>query len=172
MSLFPEILGDPKRIDLQVFPPSHFVACLMQLPVMPSTERYGELIADLHPKRSGLGETQVMRIGGLTSADKTRLGRDELEMRFVSQPLGLGNSELAFVNRGWSRIQPVRDKRWSQRGLLLVGRIFSELIGHRGILAATVVARWAWNWRPIIGMKSNALYMLWQTRLEWHRWLN
>ena len=30
-------------------------------------------IEDLHPQRSGLGETQVMRIGGLTSADKAGL---------------------------------------------------------------------------------------------------
>ena len=78
MGLFPKIFGDPKRIDLQVFPPSRFIPCLMQLPVMPPTERYGELIADLHPKPSGLGETQVMRVRGLTSADKTGLRCDEL----------------------------------------------------------------------------------------------
>src|SRR5215475_4744992 len=111
MSLFPKILSNAKRIDLQVFPPSCFITCLMQLPVMATTERYGELIADLHPKRSGLGETQVMRIGGLTSADKTGLRCDELEMRLVTQPLGLGNGELAFVNPTGNRVAPARDKR-------------------------------------------------------------
>ena len=86
----------------------------MRLPVMPPTEWYGELIANLHPKRSGLGETQVMRIGGLTSADKTGLRCHELEMRLVTQPFGLGNRELALVDPIRNGIEPARDKWRSQ----------------------------------------------------------
>jgi hypothetical protein len=78
MSLFPKILGDPNRIDLQVFPPSRFITGLMQLPVMPTTERYGELIADFQTNAALLRESKMMRVARLSSADKTRLGRDEL----------------------------------------------------------------------------------------------
>ena len=52
----------------------------MQLPVMTTAEGQGEFIADLHPLRPWLGETQVMRIGGLTSADKAGLQGSEFEM--------------------------------------------------------------------------------------------
>src|SRR5262245_49863753 len=120
MRLVPKILCGRKPIDLQVFPPSRFITCLMQLPVMPTTEWYGELIANLHPKRSGLGETQVMRIGGLTSADKTGLRCDELQMCLVTQPFGLGDGGLAFVNPTRNGIEPVRDK-WRSRRLFLLG---------------------------------------------------
>src|SRR5262245_54412411 len=78
-------------------------------------------------------------------------------MCLVAQPLGFGNDELALVDRAWSRIEPIRDKRWSQQGLFSVGRIFSQLVCHRGIVAAAVVARRPWNWRCVIGMKSKAL---------------
>src|SRR5262245_10023619 len=154
MSLFPKILGDANRIDLQVFPPSRFITCLMQLPVMPTTERYGELIADFQTNATQLGESKMMRVARLSTADQARLGCDKLQMRLVTQPLGFGNGELALVNRAWSRIEPVGDKRWSQRGLFPVGRIVSQLVCHRGILAATVVARRPWNRCCIIRMKS------------------
>jgi hypothetical protein len=45
----------------------------MQLPMMAAAKRYREFIADLHSQRSGLGKTQVMRIGRLSPADETRL---------------------------------------------------------------------------------------------------
>src|SRR5262245_38628024 len=112
----------------------------MQLPVMPTTERYGELIADLQANRARLGKSKMMRIARLSSADQARLRCDELQMRFVTQPFGLGNGELALVDPTGTRIEPARDKRWSQRGLFSVGRIFSELVCHRGILAAAVIA--------------------------------
>jgi hypothetical protein len=78
MSLLPKILRGRKRIDLQVFPPSRFITCLMQLPVMPTTERYGELIADFQANAARLGESKMMRVARLSTADKTRLGRDKL----------------------------------------------------------------------------------------------
>src|SRR5262245_47818509 len=56
MSLFPKILCDPNRIDLQVFPPSHFITRLMQLPVMAAAKRYGELIADFQANGARLGK--------------------------------------------------------------------------------------------------------------------
>ena len=78
MSLLPKILRGRKRIDLQVFPPSRFITCLMQLPVMPTTERYGELIADFQANGTRLGESKMVRVARLSTADKARLGRDKL----------------------------------------------------------------------------------------------
>jgi hypothetical protein len=74
----------------------------MQLPVMPTTERYGELITDFQTNAARLGESKMVRVARLSTADKARLGRDELQMRFVTQPLGLGNGELALVDPTWS----------------------------------------------------------------------
>src|SRR5262245_48845294 len=102
----------------------------MQLPVMPTTERYGELIADFQANAAQLGESQMMRIARLPTANQARLRCNEFQMSLITQPLGLGNGELAFVNRAWSRIEAVRDKRWSHRGLFSVGRIFSQLVCH------------------------------------------
>jgi hypothetical protein len=62
-----------ERIDVQVFPPSHFIAGLMQLPMMTGAERYRELVADFETQRSGLRKPQVMRIGRLPAADQAGL---------------------------------------------------------------------------------------------------
>ena len=45
----------------------------MQLAMMAAAERYGEFITDFEAYRSGLHKTQMMGIGGLPSADGTRL---------------------------------------------------------------------------------------------------
>ena len=113
MGFFPKIFGDPKRIDLHVFPPIRFVTFLMQFPVMPSTQRYGELIANFQANAMRLCKSQMMRVTRLSSADKTRLRGDELEMRLVTQPLGLGNGELGLVDPIRSRMKPARDERRS-----------------------------------------------------------
>ena len=46
MALFPKLLGDLKRFDIQVVPPGHFVTDMMQLLMVITAERHGELIAD------------------------------------------------------------------------------------------------------------------------------
>ena len=73
VGLLPEASGDWKRVDLEVFPPCHLVAGLMQLAVMTSTERNGELVTDFKADGSGLGEPQVMRVARLAAADETGL---------------------------------------------------------------------------------------------------
>jgi hypothetical protein len=70
----------------------------MQLPVMASAKRHCELIADFQAYAARLRKSQMMRVARLSSADKTRLRCDELEMRFITQPLGLGNGELALID--------------------------------------------------------------------------
>ena len=73
MCLFPKPLGNIQRIDFQILPPDHFIAGLMQLPMMAAAERDGELIADFKTEGSGLGKPQVMRVGRLPAADETGL---------------------------------------------------------------------------------------------------
>ena len=71
--LLPKPLGNLQGVDFQILPPGHFIAGLMQLPMMTTAERYGELVADFETQRSELRKPQVMRIGGLPAADETRL---------------------------------------------------------------------------------------------------
>ena len=68
-ALLPEALSDLKRIDLQILPPGHFIARLMELPMVTTAERHGELITDFETKRSGLSKAQVMWIRRLTAAE-------------------------------------------------------------------------------------------------------
>ena len=56
MGFLPEPFGDFQRIDLEVLPPRGFVACLVKLAVVGSTERNGEFVADLEPQGSRLGK--------------------------------------------------------------------------------------------------------------------
>jgi hypothetical protein len=73
MRLLPQSFGNLECVDVEILPPGHFIARLMQLSVMTTAKRHRELIADFHPDRPGLREPQVMRVGGLTPADKTGL---------------------------------------------------------------------------------------------------
>ena len=73
MGLFPKASGDLQRFDFEVLPPGHFIAGLMQLPVMTAAERNGELVADFKADGPGLRKPQVMRVAGLPAADEAGL---------------------------------------------------------------------------------------------------
>jgi hypothetical protein len=70
----------------------------MQLLMVITAGRHGELITHLEPQRSRLGKTQVMRIRRLMSADKTRLRGNKPQMAFVTKPFGFGNGQSTFIN--------------------------------------------------------------------------
>ena len=83
---------------------------------MGSAQRYGELIADLEAHRAGLGEPQMMGVGGASSTDQTGLRRNELEVGLVAESTGLTNRKYTFVDlRG--RVVVCRSRRE-----LVVGR--------------------------------------------------
>jgi hypothetical protein len=65
---------------------------------MATAKRYRELIADFQTNAARLRKSQMMRVARLSSADKARLRCDELEMRFITQPFGLGDGELALID--------------------------------------------------------------------------
>ena len=78
MRLLPKPLRDFHRFDFVVLPPSHFVAGLVQLPVMPTAERHGELIADFQANAARLRKSQMMWVARLPTTDQARLRCDEL----------------------------------------------------------------------------------------------
>ena len=70
----------------------------MDVAVMVRTERYRELIAYLQSHRAGLGEPQMVGVGGASPADQTGLRCHEFEVGLVAEPTRLANCEYAFVD--------------------------------------------------------------------------
>ena len=77
------------RINPGIFPPRSFVAAAVNLAMVSSTKRDGELIADLAPKRPVLRKTQVMGIGGSATANQARLLGHMSNMLPVANPARL-----------------------------------------------------------------------------------
>ena len=111
MRLLPKILGDRQRIDVARLPPGHFIAGLMQLPVMAAAERHRELIADFETDCSGLGKAQVMRIAGCRP--QTRHGCEATNFRCALSRSRLGSAmvELALVDPAGTEIERCRRQR-------------------------------------------------------------
>jgi hypothetical protein len=54
-------------------PPCSLVTVAVNLTMMTSAERHGELVADFEAQGSGLGKPQVMRIARFAAADEAGL---------------------------------------------------------------------------------------------------
>jgi hypothetical protein len=91
----------------------------------------------------------------LPAADQAGLRGDEPEMGFITQTLGLGDSEKALIDMPWNEGGGGRD---NNRGVC--GRadfqITSTLspIPSDQILAATIVTGRPWNRGRIVGMEA------------------
>jgi hypothetical protein len=70
----------------------------MVVTVMDSAQRYRELITDLEPHCAGLGEPQMVGVGGASSTDQTGLRGNELEVGFVAESTGLADRQYTFVD--------------------------------------------------------------------------
>jgi hypothetical protein len=66
----------------------------MVVPVVRSAQRYREFVADLASHRAGLGEPQVMGVGGASPANQTWLRCHEFEVRFIAMPTWLTDRKL------------------------------------------------------------------------------
>src|ERR1700737_1459710 len=77
----PELPRDLYGVDRRTSPPGLLVAKAMVVPVMGSTERYRELVADLASHRAVLGESQMVGVGRASPANQTRLRCNKLEVR-------------------------------------------------------------------------------------------
>ena len=65
----------------------------MQLPMMAAAERHRKFIANFETQGARLRKLQVMRIGWLAAADKTRLRNNKPQMRFVVATFWFGNRQ-------------------------------------------------------------------------------
>jgi hypothetical protein len=120
--LVPKILGSFERVNLAIGPPGFFIRALVQLPVMAEAERHGELITGFEAKAARLRKSQMMRVARLSSADKTRLGCEELEMRLVTQPFWVRQWRV-----GSYRSEPEQDRARSGPVAELTMAVFARL---------------------------------------------
>ena len=95
----PQLTGREGRVDSSLVPPRRFIAMTMQLAVMATAERHGELVADLAAERPALGKAQVMGVGRFTAADQTSLLRHKAHMVAIADAPRLGMRENRFVDR-------------------------------------------------------------------------
>jgi hypothetical protein len=63
-----------------------------------TAERNGELVADLAPERESLGETHVVRLGGLAPANEAGSGSDVLEVLLVANAPRFPECKEALVD--------------------------------------------------------------------------
>ena len=87
--LLPKPLGSWQGINFEALPPGHFIASLMQLPMMTAAERHGELVADLETEAAGLRKPQVMRVRRLPPAYEAGVRRHKPQVRLLPDSLWL-----------------------------------------------------------------------------------
>ena len=71
----------------------------MDLAVMSTAERHGELVADFAAERSALRKAQVMGVGGFATADQTSLLRHKAHMVAIADAPRLGMRKNRFIDR-------------------------------------------------------------------------
>src|SRR4029077_10911392 len=81
-------------------PPGDLVSMAMDVTVMNPAQGHRELVAHFQPHRPRLGKSEVVGVGGASSADQTRLRRHEFEMGFITESTWLAEGELALVDLG------------------------------------------------------------------------
>ncbi len=70
----------------------------MNLAVVGSAQRHGELVACFAAERFDLGKAQMVRITGPAAADQTGLLGDEFEMRLVPDPARFGEPQGGLID--------------------------------------------------------------------------
>ena len=125
----------------------------MQLPVVSPAERHGELVAHLHADGAGLGKPQVVRIAGLPAADQAGLSGDEVEVRPVADPFGLGKRQRAFVDPPGRQIGRRRRKRRGG-GLFRLPPLAIEVLADGRRLPLAIVPRGPRDGRRVVRMKA------------------
>jgi hypothetical protein len=73
MGLLPESFRNCERVDIKRLPPCLFIAGLVQLTVVPATERDGKLVTHFPAEGSRLRVAHVMRVRRLSFADEAGL---------------------------------------------------------------------------------------------------
>ena len=96
--MLPQLAGNLDRIDSCLPPPSNFVAAAVNLTMMSSAQRDGELVADLASERPALGEAQVMGVQAATANQAGMLGHVS-DVIAVTNPARLRQRQRALVDR-------------------------------------------------------------------------
>jgi hypothetical protein len=72
MRLAPERSGNFQHINSKAAPPSRFIAVTVELAMMTTAQRNGELVAHFAGERAALSEPEVVRIGRKPAAHQTK----------------------------------------------------------------------------------------------------
>jgi hypothetical protein len=86
-------------INPGVPPPCGFIAATVDLAMVPSAQRNGELIADLAPECPALGKAEVVSIHGSSAADQAGVPDDRLNVLPITNPARFRQSQHALVDR-------------------------------------------------------------------------
>ena len=81
-----------------LLPPLPLIAGGVVLLMVNGAERYGEFVADLEPKTSGLCKADVMGVAWRSPANETRLLGHEAQMLLGSDPFWFADGEHALVD--------------------------------------------------------------------------
>src|SRR5215469_10656089 len=98
MALQPKRASRGGSIDTGLVPPRSFFTAAMHLAMMTTAERDRELIANLSAKSRGLGETEMMHIGGAATANQARLLGDRFHMLSVADPPDHRQPQNRFID--------------------------------------------------------------------------
>ena len=98
MCFQPQRASGDRWIDAGPFPPSPFITTVMNLAVMPATQRNCELIADFAAKCGWLRESEVVGICRASAANETSLLGDRLDMLAVANAPRHRQCQHAFVD--------------------------------------------------------------------------
>ena len=98
MRLQPQRAGSDGWINAGLFPPCGFIATAMDLAMMASAQRHGELIAHLAAERAMLREAQMMGVCRPAAANQARLFGHEPDVLLVTKAARLGMGQLALVD--------------------------------------------------------------------------
>jgi len=85
LPLLPKFKSQGDGVDFDRLPPSRLVAPPVKLTVVRTTERHGELVADLPTEGAGLSEAQMVRVARGAPAHKTWLACNEYPVFFIAQ---------------------------------------------------------------------------------------
>jgi hypothetical protein len=99
LAFSPQTCGHRERIDLMVLPPQPLVAGCVVLLMVNGAERYGEFVADLESKATGLCEADVMGVARRSPANETGLLSHEAQMFLGAIRFGFTDGSCRSLRR-------------------------------------------------------------------------
>ena len=96
---------------------------MMQLAMMAATKRHCVLVADLATECLPLDKPQMMRVGGSTATNQTRLLGHEPHMLTIAKPTRRRQGQYTFVDNGAAApLFGTWTSRWWWRGFCSLAR--------------------------------------------------